>query len=425
MRTLSIAPDGSALCLDGEPTPLIVDTAWSAFSDATEEEWRLYLATRRRQGFTAVLVTALAVPHDRIERRETREPFRLDAAGHHDFSRPDTAYFETARRFMAIAHDEYDIRVLLVVLWNDYLPGTWGAAIAPYAVMSPDIRRAHVQRVADAFGDLGPVFVIGGDDLYDVPEANEAYVETSDVLRGRFPECLQTTHSAPRAVLPDAIADRLDLFLHQTGHNVGNQDLPWTQPERYLSRQPRRPLINAEPPYELHGIVGGQGRWRREDVRRASWASVLSGASAGIGYGAHGVWMWATATGTFSAAASSLPPFSWVECLSLPGALDISLMAQLMRTHRMHRLLPAQGLLEPIGDDAFRLAASPERDILALYLPYALEVGIRLDLQGHRITAWDLAERAPLVARVIAGPDGTRLAQQFSTGDQLVIAERA
>lgn len=424
MRTLSIAPDGTSLCLDGEPVPLVMDTAWSAFGEATESEWRLYLAARRRQGFNAVLVTAVAVPHDRMERSGAREPFALDAAGHLDHARPDTAYWETARRFMAIAHREYDLRLLLVVLWNDVVPGTWGAAVAPHAVMRPDARGDYLRLVIDTFADLEPVFVVGGDDLYDVPDANAVYVEAADLLRAACPRSLLTTHSAPRAVLPAELADRVDFFLHQSGHNQENQELPWTQPEWYLRYRPRKPLINSEPPYELHGIVGGLGRWGRADVRRASWASVLSGASAGIGYGAHGVWMWAATTGSFTAATSSLAPFSWAETLTLPGALDVSLMGYLMRQHRMHRLEPAQGLLAPMPDAAFRLAASPDRDLVALYLPYPLGVGIGLELQGHRITAWDLAERAPLVVDAHVDGSVTRLEPLFSTGDQLVIAER-
>jgi hypothetical protein len=290
--------------------------------------------------------------------------------------------------------------------------------------MPPDARSAYLRLVIETFGDLEPVFIVGGDDLYDVPEANAIYIEAADLLRAACPRSLLTTHTAPRAALPDAIAERLDFYLHQTGHNIECQELPWTQPGDYVRRVPRKPLINSEPPYELHGIVGGNGRWRREDVRRASWASVLSGASAGIGYGAHGIWMWATTSGSFTAAATSLPPFSWAETLTLPGALDVSLMGHLMRQHAMHRLEPAQDLLDPVADPAFRLAADPDRDIVALYLPYPLAVGIRLDLGGYRVSAWDLHERAPLVVDATIEDGGTRLAQLFSVSDQLVIAER-
>ena len=95
-----------------------------------------------------------------------------------------------------------------------------------------------------------------------------------------------------------------------------------------------------------------------------------------------------------------------------------------MRQHGMHRLDPAQELLEPVADPAFRSAADPDRDIVALYLPYPLAVGIRLDLEGYRITAWDLHERAPLIADTSSDGAVTRFGQLFSTADQLVIAER-
>jgi hypothetical protein len=423
MRNLTIDPSGTCLCEDGRPTPLVIDTAWSAFADATEEEWRIYVATRRRQGFNAVLLAILDIPHDRVERSWARAAFPLVASDRYDYEHPDAGYFDNARQFVAIAH-EHGMRAMLTVLWNSQLPGTWGAAATPHAVMPAVARRAYLDLVVATFVDLEPIFVVGGDDHYDVPEANTAYLEAIDVLRAAHPSLLLTTHTAPRAVLPDAIAERLDFYLHQSGHNIENQELPWQQAEQYLRRRPRKPIINSEPPYELHGIVGGHGRWGREDVRRASWSSILGGAGAGIGYGAHGVWMWATTRGGFTAAGRSLPPFTWAETLTLPGALDISLLAMLLRQHELHRLLPAQELLAEDAGGLIRCAASPDGDLVALYLPFAVEVDLGVDLTGHRITAWDLAERAPLVPDVAVREGRTYLAQLFSTVDQLVIAER-
>ena len=77
-----------------------------------------------------------------------------------------------------------------------------------------------------------------------------------------------------------------------------------------------------------------------------------------------------------------------------------------------------------LGNETLRLAADADRDIVALYLPYPLAVSIRLDLEGYRITAWDLHERAPLVVDATTDGTGTRLGQLFSASDQLVIAER-
>jgi hypothetical protein len=422
---LSVDPSGTHLVADGEFFPLVIDTAWSAFADPTEEEWRTYLATRRRQGFTSVIVSVLPILHDRDERPGAREPFAVDAAGHFDFFQPDAGFFATAREFTRIAHQEYGLRLMVTVLRNNYLAGTWGAQRTPHAVMPDEARRAYVARVAETFGDLEPIFVVGGDDNYRVPGANAAYLEALEQLRDAAPGCLFTTHSAPHAVLPDDLADRLDFFLHQSGHHVDNQDLTWRQPARYLARQPRKPVVASEPAYEQHGKVGGHGRWSRAEVRQASWTSVLAGAAAGIGYGAHGIWMWHSPSGDFQARRASLEPFHWPEALAFPGALDISLLARLLVDHRLYRLLPAQELLADSAGDQIRLAASPDRALVTLYQPFARQVEVRLDLSGYRMVAWDLAERAPLTVDAVVSDGRTTFRQLASLGDQLVIAERA
>jgi hypothetical protein len=159
-------------------------------------------------------------------------------------------------------------------------------------------------------------------------------------------------------------------------------------------------------------------------VRRASWASVLAGATAGIGYGAHGMWMWHSPSGTFQARGASLEPCHWPQALAFPGALDISLMARLFTDHRLDRLVPAQELLADSCGDMIRCAASPDRSLVALHLPFCRDVEVLLDLTAHRVTGWDLAERVPLTPDVAAGDGRTCLRQLSCRADQLWIAER-
>lgn len=419
MPRLTVDPAGTHLLADGVAFPLFVDTAWAAFADPGEDEWRMYLAHRRRQGFSAALVAATPIPHDRDERPTAREPFRPGDAAHlHD------DYFATARRYTEIAHAEFGIRLLVVVLWNNFVPGTWGAALTPHAVLPAHHRRAYVARLAEALGDLEPIFVVGGDDHYTAPAANAAYLEAAADLRRLAPACLLTTHTAPNATLPDDLADALDLYLHQSGHNVENQELTWRQPAAYLARRPRKPLLASEPPYEQHGRVNGHGRWSRDDVRRASWTSLLAGATAGMGYGAHGVWMWHTPSGRFTAADTSLEPYPWPVALGFPGALDISLMARLFADHGLQRLEPAQDQLVDDAAGAIRFATGPGHTVVALYQPYARDVELTVDLSGHRLTAWDLAERAPLVPDARFADGRTRLRQLPTAADQVLLAER-
>jgi hypothetical protein len=88
-------------------------------------------------------------------------------------------------------------------------------------------------------------------------------------------------------------------------------------------KYPVKPLINSEPCYEGR-------RLQPEKVRRippgrdpeAAWTSVLSGASAGVTYGAHGVWNWKKKNSPCNRlwGRVSIPPFRWRKALCLPPA---------------------------------------------------------------------------------------------------------
>lgn len=421
---LTVSASGTHLERDGVFLPLLIDTAWAALSDATEEDWRLYLSLRRRQGFTAVILTVLPIVHDRIEGRRSRYPYRRLTDGGFDWEQPDDGYFETARRFVEIARSEYRLEVILAVTWTNYLPGTWASRVPPSVVMPPPVLRRHVARVADTFGPLEPVFAIGGDDGYDSPAANQLYHEVIDILRERAPGTLITTHAAPNPYTPAELLDRLDFHLYQSGHNVDLQSSAWEQAMALSAREPRRPVVNVEPPYEWHGMINGSGRWGPAELRCAEWASVLAGAGAGMGYAAHGVWMWATTDGRFLHDGDSLEPATWVEAMSFPGVRDVALLGHLLAAHRLHRLREAQHLLPEPPDAGFRAGAAPDGSLLALYLPYGRRLRVAADLTRYRITAWDLAERSPFVPELERVDGGTVVRPSGARQDALVVAER-
>lgn len=418
--TLTVSPSGTRLERDGRFVPLIVDTIWAAFCDVAEDDWRVYLRLRRRQGFTAIIATVLPIVHDRTEGRVSRYPYVRRTDGTFDWAQPDESYFATARRFVEIARREYGLEVILVVTWTNYLPGTWGSRLEPDVVMPLEVLLAHVERVAETFGPLEPIWAVGGDDGYDSPEANRRYHAIIDLLRERTPQLLITTHAAPEPHTPDDLLDRFDLHLYQSGHNVDLQASAWEQAIALSSRGPRRPVINVEPPYEWHGMINGSGRWAPADIRAAGWAGVLSGAGAGIGYAAHGVWMWATTTGRFLQA-PSLEPATWVEAMTFPGVRDVALLAHLIAQHRLDRLVAAQQLLPDVPDPRFRAGASPDGDLLAFYLPYDRPLLVAENLAGHAITAWDLAARAPFVPESQPVDGGTLLRATGVGADALVI----
>ena len=423
MPTLSVAPDGSHLVRDGVFFPYLADTAWSAFADATEAEWVHYLRTRARQGFTSVAISVLPILHDRSVRSDAREPFATDEAGHYDFTRPDPAYFTLARRFVELAV-ERGIVPTLVVLWCNYVEGTWGADLTPWAVMPAAERESYLTLVADTFAPLSPILAISGDDRFDAEPAHQTYLAALDQLSRQAPDCLLTAHSAPTAVMWDDVADsaHLDFFLYQSGHDPDPRRC-WELAQRYRRRSVRKPVINVEPPYERHGYGGGQGRFTAADVRYASWASILAGASAGVGYGAHGIWQWHREGGAFTNESFSMEPFPWPSALQFRGADDIGLLGDLLIRHRLHRLDSAQHLLAE-DSSGVRCGAGADEEVIAVYRPFAKRVLLARDLSAYAISAWDLERRAPIVVRPVVSDGGTLIEQPDVIGDFLLVCER-
>lgn len=244
---LTIDQIGSTILREGRPHPLVIDTSWSAFADATPAEWRYYLRTRRQQGFTAAAVSILPILHDRTVREDAREPFALDDEGHYRFDRPDSGYFNNAREFTRMAAQE-GLTLALVVLWNNYVEGTWGAELTPWAVMDARERRSYVSLVARTFAEFDPVFVVSGDDRFGNRQAIGTYRDALTQLSSEAPNCLTTMHSTPDADLPEELANSadLDFYVYQSGHDMDRQDRCAALAVLYRGKPVRKPVINLE-----------------------------------------------------------------------------------------------------------------------------------------------------------------------------------
>lgn len=63
----------------------------------------------------------------------------------------------------------------------------------------------------------------------------------------------------------------------------------------------------------------------------SAWSGILSGATAGLTDGAHGVWNWQTAASRGSVLGEGFDmPFRWQECLQFPGVWDFGLIPQIL-----------------------------------------------------------------------------------------------
>jgi hypothetical protein len=345
-------------------------------------------------------------------------PFATDEAGIRDFSRPNPAYFERAARLLTLATERGFVPAL-VVLWGSNVPATTFAS--RFGTITVPQVRPYVKMLVDHFARFAPLWLVSGDsNLPD--EARPIYKAARDALKELTPHLPCTFHMAPEAPLPN---EWPDVYMTYSGHGEGNQDGAFHQAMDRAARKPRRPVINGEPCYEAHGR-GGRGvgeldRWSASEVRRAAWWHLLSGGKAGLAYGAHGVWCWHRTGQRFNNERFARHPLDWRVALNLPGAWDMGFAKRLFAWHRLHELDPRQDLLED-APPSVRCAATPDARRIAIYVPYARRVTLKLDLSSYDVSAVDLAERRFLWPTPASGATST-IPLVEANSDVLLLAE--
>lgn len=429
LGTLSINASGTGFELEGRPWFWLADTCWSAFTSITLEDWDYYLARRAEQGINVLQVNTLP-QWDRCRPDLGIYPYASEDGTVFDWSAPNPAYWERARTMCAMAA-ERGIRMALVLAWCNYVPGTWGSAIGERtgaSCMPVEEMVAHVNRVVDQLGEFDPVYVVTGDTDFKTDEAIAYYEQVLTAAVAAAPDSLRCMHiNRGNRTIPEQYLDRLDFYMFQPGHNYAGQDEAWKLPEDFRANYPLKPMINSEPCYEQMGASRNvYWRFSDQDCRASVWASILAGASAGVTYGAHGVWNWQTSASRGSVLGEGFDaPFRWQECLQFPGVWDFGLIPEVLRGLGMlgaadgvDAVVPAQELLDDAREQ-IRVARVGER--VVAYVPRTTALKLRVDGAWDAV-AFDLANKhmAHLPIRDLED-GGVRVAQHPFTQDALVV----
>jgi hypothetical protein len=422
MSRVTLDPSSPRFLVDGEPRFLLADTIWSAFARPSATEWSAYLRLRRRQGFNALNINILSIPHDRTASSlagAERAPFLSAADGSWDLDRPDPAYFANARVMLqeAVAHGMVPV---LVVLWCNYVPGTWGAALTPELVMTEEQTDRYLDLVLESFADLTPIFAAGGDDNFTDPQSAPRYERVLRRLRSKAPESLLTLHPGVYVTQPPELtgSDLMDYYSYQAGHDEGWDTQPGEQATALRAMPVRRPIVSMEPCYEGHGYGKGSGRHTAADVRLASWSSVIAGSGAGLGYGAHGVWSWHRAGEPFNGEHFSGTPFPADVALRFDGAWDVGLVRRLVEAYGLNDLTARPDLV--VGDRSGALFGM-QGDRAVLYLPHPFAVTLDVDLSGWQVECWNLGARNRDHAVLTIEDGRTRIEQPEFLSDSLFV----
>lgn len=372
------------LC-EGKPFFWFADTCWSAFTSITEADWDYYLTRRAEQGMNVLQINTLP-QWDRCCPDLAFGPMPARTAciliGPVPTRRTGTALLPCAALPSSTAFVRHSY------LCGVTTCGTWGAKIAERCgaeVMPREEVRAHVARVVESLGEFDPVYVVTGDTDFTSDEAIAYYENALDEVVKRAPEALRTMHiNRGNRTIPSQYLDRLDFYMFQPGHNYEGQPEAWRLPQDFIANYPKKPMVNSEPCYEQMGASRNvYWRFTAQDCRASVWSSILAGASAGVTYGAHGVWNWQTSKSQGSVLGEGFDmPFRWQECLQFAGVWDFGaiehVLAGLGATAGDDALavVPAQELLDD-AREAIRVARVGDR--VVTYLPRTTALKFKLD----------------------------------------------
>lgn len=408
MSKITIGENRISFEKDGKPFFYFADTMWSAFTNVTDQEWGYYLKKRAEQGFNVLQMNILP-QWDRCWVPSAYAPFPSKDGNRFDYAGGFVQeYFDHARDFCKKAVEKGFVPAL-VVLWSNYVPGTWASKANPHNMIPEELIVPYCKKVAETFDEFEPIYIISGDTDLESEESIRYYETALAEMKRLSPDTLKTAHIKGRyTYLTEGLAEGLDFYVFQSGHNNGYPEKPYSMPQEFREKYPLKPLINAEPCYEQISYSGGMyGRFDTHAIRRAAWMSVLSGANAGIAYGAHGVWNWQKTGMPFNPNVGEGFDEAkvWEEALNFPGAWDYSYLKYLLEELDVSTLQPDTRVISRTSD--IRMATSGDGRISLVYIPHNTKVCIQENLSGARVYAVELSTRYHAVPEVSIGEDET------------------
>lgn len=391
MERITVSKTRDFFLRDGEKFFYLADTCWSAFTNASYEEWDYYLEYRRTQGFNALQINILP-QHDRSRMEGSWEPFEVLPDGRWDFSSRNEKYFDRAEKMVEMAVEKSFVPAL-VVLWCNYVRGTWGSKINPSRIIPMEKLEEYVSYVVDRFGKYNPIFIISGDTNFETDESTEYYEAALDLVKKMSPDAITTMHIMGGLwSLPENIAksSNYDFYMYQSGHMKEHQHLPYELAQKFYNMPVKRPIVNGEPCYEGHSHGSKYGRFSSFDVRKAIWQSLLSGAKAGTAYGAHGIWSWHRRDSEFGGESFSGVPYEWSVALSFPGAFDAAFAKWLFEKNDLFSIEPAN---DKLLNESPEIRVSESEEKIIVYTPYNWDIKLKIDKELYRWEGIDLGAR--------------------------------
>lgn len=391
--TVTVAANGRTLEKHGKPMFYLADTVWSAFTNATLEEWEEYLDYRKMQGFNVLQMNVLR-QWDASGSDLHLEPFHLQEDGSYDYTVLNEVYFDRAEQMVRMAA-ERGFTPALVLLWCNYVPDTWATPLQKNTKMPMEAVEPYVTYVVQRFSKYDPIYLVSGDTDFPSDEANAYYQTALEVVKRISPTSVTTLHIQGRLrEIPEVFTEHegLDFYMYQSGHNSEFQYMAHEIAEHFYNKTPVRPVINGEPCYEQISYSRNvYGRYSAADARKAAWQSLLAGGGAGVTYGAHGIWSWHKKGKSFGIVEGEGfdSPYDWRSALRFEGAWDYSFIKYLFENYGLVGLKP----LDIVQNKTREIRAAGNENTVVLYVPVNTKVKLDFPVEEYDFTTIDLVNR--------------------------------
>ena len=414
---------------DGTPFFWLGDTVWYGAILSSKADWETYLSDRVDKQFSVVHFNVVA-PRNGVLADENGEVSFEGAGRFESHSRIERLRWKALRslgldqtkmikinpRFYQRLDERIDAVNSHGLLAAIVL--TWGLRAEDSGNALPETQVVRLVRyLKSRYSANHVVWILTGDNAYEGTNGERWKRIGRAAFDDGQPHAPVTTHPSGMHWPWDSFRNEnwLDFIVYQSGHGDDADSQRWIHsgpPSEQWQNSPPRPFINLEPPYEGH--LGYQSRKPFSDsaVRRAIYWSLLNAPTAGVSYGAHGVWSWHTAAGQ--------PPTDhpttgiakvWREALSLPGSGQMKHVMEFFTSIDWWKLQPDSNLVaeQPTGDDAaghVSAARSAQGDLAMIYLPAGGTIRLQNGILRERLHAEWLNPRTGQ-RTAIAGPSTT------------------
>ena len=374
-----VSRDGNSLeHEDGMSFFWLADTAWNGALLSTPKDWDFYLQTRVAQKFSAVQWVAT----------QWRAAPKGDANGDLAFTGKDKISVnpEFFRRLDAKA-DAVNKAGLLnvpVLLWAI---GGRSAEQNPGAFLPEDQSILLARYMVARWQANDVAWILGGDGHYFGSEG-EKWRRIGRAVFDDIAHAPVTMHPQGQHWVLNEFKDEkwIGFIGYQSGHGDSDEALAWLTRgplTQDWEKEPHRPLINLEPPYEGHLGYQSKQPISADLTRRAIYWSLLNAPTAGVSYGAHGVWGWDDGTKPPTDHPSTGTPLPWQKALLLPGAQQMTNVVNFFTMIEFNQLRPLPGaVVNNPGNQAPRkyiaAARSVKGDLTVVYVPEDRTVEILL-----------------------------------------------